>query len=522
MPSIITNKLKEANIQNFIKTIDEESVYISFGRSTEWINQNAPPAPKDNYPLLRSFFFDQLYMKKINIGNVSRVAKLYKWIPNTRYQEFSSLRNIEELCEPKVYAPATAVASISDGQISQITVINSGSGYESSPVVTISGGGGSGASAQAIVVDGIVSSIALSNKGTGFTSIPTIIIDPPTNISTSTFTVQPYYVITDDLQVYACMNNNNMGLSTIKPTHTTTNESDSGTSYADGYSWKYLYKVTQNEAEKFMTANWFPVKNLSENDSSDNWSIQNNTFSNNRIHGYDIPYALNATTLMCKVRVNGDESGNIISSNDYRKISMILNPIAVNSIYTASSATSTTIVLNSSHDISNSSAVWYPAVGKKIKILSGVGRGQIRTITAFNAGTKEATVDKAWTVVPDSTSTYGIVLSTQVSNLCTILTLSASSGTFQEDDDILQTGGGAGKVVWFNSSSTPQKIYVTQVSTQFTSSGTVSAGAATGTTSGVILPDAADYPVDVLFTENRKRILRYTDQIEDVKILIQF
>lgn len=519
MPSIITNKLKEFNIRNLIKSVTDDSLYISFGKVSDWTNVNAPDVPVDTYNLY-DFFKDQLYMKRLTSGNVSRVAKYYRWVPNARYQQYSALEHIDTLCEPKIYAPATATASISNGAVSQINIVSGGSGYESTPIVTITGDG-TGATAQAIVVNGIVVSVSVTNGGSGYTTATVTISAPRPDISSQTFTVNPYYVVTDDLKVYICISNNNLALSTVKPTSSNTNEPDTGgTALADGYVWKYLYKISQNDAEKFLTPNWLPVNNLAEDDLSDNWDIQFNATENNRIHGSDIPYALNATALMCKVRVTGSEGNAIVSSNDYRKISLIANPIAVNSIYKAAGATANTITLNASHDISNTSAVWYPSVGKKIKILEGPGRGDIRTITAFNSSTKEITVDSNWTFPVTTSSTYGIVLSTQVSNLCLVLTVTAVSGSFVEDDVVTQTSSGAtGKLVWYDSVNS--KLYLSEVNGTFTT-GPITQNAASATVTAITQPDAASYPVDILFTENRKKILRYSDQIEDVKILIQF
>ena len=53
-------------------------------------------------------------------------------------------------------------------------VLNGGSGYTSSPLVSIAGGGGSGAAATAIITKGVVSRI-LINQGSG-TSQPLITI----------------------------------------------------------------------------------------------------------------------------------------------------------------------------------------------------------------------------------------------------------------------------------------------------------------------------------------------------------
>src|SRR5262249_55673618 len=47
--------------------------------------------------------------------------------------------------------------------------------------------------------------------------------------------------------------------------------------------------------------------------------------------------------------------------------------------------------------------------GNRVKITSGTGAGQTRTITAYNGSTKVATVDWSWLVNPDNTSVYAIM-----------------------------------------------------------------------------------------------------------------
>ena len=61
-----------------------------------------------------------------------------------------------------------------------IAVTNGGSGYEETPDVTISGGGGVGATAYAYIDNGAVVSIALVNQGEGYTGDADVEIDPPT------------------------------------------------------------------------------------------------------------------------------------------------------------------------------------------------------------------------------------------------------------------------------------------------------------------------------------------------------
>jgi len=60
--------------------------------------------------------------------------------------------------------------------VDRITINNGGSGYTSDPAVTITGGGGRGATARAIVTSGVVTAIEIITVGSGYTSIPIVTI----------------------------------------------------------------------------------------------------------------------------------------------------------------------------------------------------------------------------------------------------------------------------------------------------------------------------------------------------------
>ena len=63
-----------------------------------------------------------------------------------------------------------------NGSLSEIVVTDGGSGYTSSPLISIVGGGGSGAAATAIITKGVVSRVLINDGGTGYTSQPSITI----------------------------------------------------------------------------------------------------------------------------------------------------------------------------------------------------------------------------------------------------------------------------------------------------------------------------------------------------------
>ncbi|HVU99888.1 MAG TPA: hypothetical protein VHH88_00910, partial [Verrucomicrobiae bacterium] len=72
--------------------------------------------------------------------------------------------------------------------VSSCSVTYGGNGYASVPAVTISGGGGSGATAQANLSGGSVVSITVLTPGSGYSSAPAITIaPPPPNISYESF-----------------------------------------------------------------------------------------------------------------------------------------------------------------------------------------------------------------------------------------------------------------------------------------------------------------------------------------------
>lgn len=78
---------------------------------------------------------------------------------------------------------ATAVANISGGSVFSVSVTDGGSGYGVRPPgVYITGGGDGGAVAYATLTNGVVTAITVSVPGSGYTSTPTVTIDAPTAI----------------------------------------------------------------------------------------------------------------------------------------------------------------------------------------------------------------------------------------------------------------------------------------------------------------------------------------------------
>ena len=81
-----------------------------------------------------------------------------------------------------------------------------------------------------------------------------------------------FYVVTDQLNVYKCLQNNVAnGASTIKPTGTGTGLIELG----DGYKWKYMYTISPQDTLKFTTSEYIPVRKVGNvNDGSNQYTVE--------------------------------------------------------------------------------------------------------------------------------------------------------------------------------------------------------------------------------------------------------
>ena len=85
---------------------------------------------------------------------------------------------------PNAVILASATAILSGGTVGSIIVTSGGAGYLNPPVVTLTGGGGTGATATAVLNNGVVIGMNVTG-GSGYTSAPTVSIASPSTGSLS-------------------------------------------------------------------------------------------------------------------------------------------------------------------------------------------------------------------------------------------------------------------------------------------------------------------------------------------------
>jgi hypothetical protein len=181
---------------------------------------------------------------------------------------------------------------------------------------------------------------------------------------------RPYYVITDEYNVYKCLYNNKGGPSTIKPTgYSTTRFTTS-----DGYTWKYMFTVSLGEADKFMTPSFIPVKTIKLGDGSQESDRQ---------------------LAVQNAAVNGaiEVVETVLAGSNYDQ----LTDAAVEQ-----GGRFTCKLSISGGDIPSSVDNYYN--GFSVYIKSGTGAGQLRRIIDYAGSTRTLTVNSAFVTTPNTDS----------------------------------------------------------------------------------------------------------------------
>ncbi len=117
------------------------------------------------------------------------------------------------------------------------------------------------------------------------------------------------------------------------------------------------------------------------------WTATSITFDSIPKHAFDIDFHTNSSSTLTPSAVSGNVT--LTASTTHHDSG------------TLQAGTSTTVTLKST-----ASATDGIYVGMYVNITGGTGSGQTRLIEAYNGTTKVATVEEAFTVTPNNTSTY--------------------------------------------------------------------------------------------------------------------
>ncbi len=183
MAAIITEKFRLNNAKQFVEDMTEGSskAYMFVGRGHSWSDDSNPPTPVDNPNDEFDAYRNMIAMKAITSSDISHAIVRRDWTSGTTYDEYRH-------------------------------------------------------------------NYASSNTSTS---------------SATSLWSSLYYVVTDDYNVYKCISNGTAdgsaaNASTVKPDHTTL----ATPTESDQYQWKYMYSISASDVIKFVTNDFIPVKTL--------------------------------------------------------------------------------------------------------------------------------------------------------------------------------------------------------------------------------------------------------------------
>lgn len=308
--ALIKNIIHNAVAEGIYKEIISRSAryYHYLGKTLSWEDELNPELPTDSILYENECRNKIITLKELKFSDVAFVIPRVNWESGTIYDQYDDsysdqvigINLINEgtgyITAPYVYigsegsvnwtaSTSTAVGSLLKSGNRYYVVTVPGTTGTTAPThttgiaanggttlkyVSVSDGGGEGATASSAVFDGKITHITLTHRGSGYTSAPSIIIAGPNGedaeaesvVAIAASGVQTIeeanmYVLTEDDRIYKCLSNNYGSTSTVRPSLTIAEPFQT----SDGYKWKYICSIPVALKNKFLTNVYMPVAN---------------------------------------------------------------------------------------------------------------------------------------------------------------------------------------------------------------------------------------------------------------------
>ena len=521
MPSLVSDNFRVFAAQQFMESLEEpldaagnalgdsttealrdrSKIYIFIGRSQTWNSERYSgqsfndidniPAPTDSFDELSEIYDDMIAMKRITRGDVTQVIRKRTWAVNTRYDMYKHNYSTTN-------QSATGANKLYDSQ---------------------------------------------------------------------------FYVMNSNYDVYKCIyngetpTNSNGVISTVEPT----GQSTSIFTTADGYKWKYMFTLGINDFVKFVSSDFMPVKS----DSTVVAAAVNGTIEQAIVN--NVGTGITSGTYFSPVL--GDGSGAVLTftvsstaptSGQIDPSSVALSTVGtgytfgtvnLQECYTtlaaAQARTATPVNLNQGSP--SIEAIISPPGGHGSNVVRELGayRVMINKAVEFLDGSGDVPVDmqfRRFGLISDPQTPGNTDLLDNTASVCKAIKFPVSTSVnYSIGEEITQASTNAkGRVIHWDSVNKILRYYQNEYlsanqagNQQYTQVNFSGANAITGGTSGTSLtPDTTasgtvtvagtsftagyapsevrKFSGEILYIENRKTIIRSDDQIEDIKLVIEF
>ena len=355
-----------------------------------------------------------------------------------------------------------------------------------------------------------------------------------------------FYVLTDDNNVYKCLDNNGGVASTVKPTGTSNSIL---TTSPDGYKWKYMYSLSAAQQTNFLSTDFMAVAtNSTVAAANTDGAIDIVKIKTAGSGGTDGTHT--------GISIKGDGSSGVVSVTVASGVVTAVTVTAGGSGYTFGYIRNADIVSAGATGLTGAEldVIIGPKGGHGENAIKELGGYFVMLNTNFEAGETSNSGDfttandfRRVALMRDIESGGSAATVTTLRGTKAIL-VTSPSGSFTVDEEINQaTTGAVGKVVEWDSSNNILYYIQTRFNDEgIDSDGNLTAFSGTNTITGqsssvTATPSSSTTTVDnisftsgynsgeidedtgdVLYIENRSPITRASDQTENVKLIIEF
>jgi len=355
-----------------------------------------------------------------------------------------------------------------------------------------------------------------------------------------------FYVLTDDNNVYKCLDNNGGVASTVKPTGTSNSIL---TTSPDGYKWKYMYSLSAAQQTNFLSTDFMAVAtNTTVRDANTDGAVDIVKIKTAGSGGTDGTHT--------GIAIRGDGSSGTVSVTVASGVVTAVTVTAGGSGYTYGYIRNADIVTAGATGLTGAEldVIIGPKGGHGENAIEELGGYFVMLNTNFEAGEAANSGDfttandfRRVALMRDIDSESSAATATTLRGTKAVL-VTSPSGDFTVDEEINQaTTGAVGKVVEWDSSN--NILYYIQTrfndegldsdgnSTAFSGTNTITGQSSSVTATPSSSSTTVDSVVftsgynsgeidadtgDVLYIENRSPITRASDQTENVKLIIEF
>ena len=550
MPAIVTNKFRIHNAKQFVEAFDEVSttsgaaitdssgllntnMYLFIGKVTAWSDDTAPPTPTDSVSnTVYNHWRDMIAAKKIGSTDVSHVCPRYNWTSGTNYFAYTHANNA--LFDQTFYVMTedynvykclsnnnTDGTSTTKPTGTGTSIVATGDGYKWKFMYQISA-----ARALKFVTPSYMPAQRVRKSNTAIA-----------NTTDSSFQY--------DVEIAA----NTSGNGAIEVAHVTAGGTgykfETGVVQSGTFSTTTCKIVGTGLADSTLVGSdiYFTSEAGSSGVTGKGGTITDYVASTDvvtwtpALASANVPADGDGYSIGPKVAITGDGQGaNVRATNSASGVVGDIVVVAGGNNYGNAVAT---ITANSSH---GSAAAITPVIGPRgghgddaveelggffVMVNSRLEYGESGNFTTNNDFRKIG-------LIAQPLYANGDVATATTADQCVTITVQSWNSTAYAEDATL-TGalsGATGKIVDFKSNTTIRLVDVIMgsnttagydsIAGSFQANETITQGSASANTSAVAGGDFEKFSGDILYIENRSPVTRADDQIEDVKLIIEF